>query len=183
LRQRWDCAPGQGMGHEAGAAHPAIHDSVGGCARGACVRGWPPARRLVTVPPLRAGRPRPQGRACLPPAAVAAAPPSLHVDQGEMCGSKVVSRRLAGMGGSPCESLSHATYPDEGAQRGQRAGDRFPVGVSVGAACRGRRSSASVAAWRISRYGRASPACHENRVVERGRKAPLIFAGAKIRRA
>lgn len=36
------------------------------------------------------------------------------------------------MGGSPCECLSHATYPDEEAQRGQRAGDGFPVGVWAG---------------------------------------------------
>ena len=78
---------------------------------------------------LRAGRPRPQGRACLPPAAVAAAPPCLCVDQVQRCGSKVVVLALAGMGGSPCECLSHATYPDEEAQRTQRAGDSFPVGV------------------------------------------------------
>ena len=36
--------------------------------------------------------------------------------------------RAAGMGGSPCECLSHATYPDKGAQRGQRAGVGFRVG-------------------------------------------------------
>ena len=70
---------------------------------------------------LRAGRPRPQGRACLPPC--------LCVDQVQRCGSKVVVLALAGMGGSPCECLSHATYPDEEAQRTQRAGDSFPVGV------------------------------------------------------
>jgi len=37
--------------------------------------------------------------------------------------------RAAGMGGSPCECLSHATFPDKEAQRPQRAGDSFPVGV------------------------------------------------------
>jgi len=78
---------------------------------------------------LRAGRPRPQGRACLPPAAVAAAPPILCVCQLQGVGQKSLFWRLAGMGGSPCECLSHATYPDEEAQRPQRAGDSSPVGV------------------------------------------------------
>ena len=46
-----------------------------------------------------------------------------------MCvGQKSLFWRLAGMGGSPCEYLSHATYPDKEAQRGQRAGVGFPVG-------------------------------------------------------
>ena len=114
---------------------------------------------------LRAGRPRPQGRACLPPAAVAAAPPAFVSIRCKGVGQKSLFWRLAGMGGSPCECLSHATYPDEEAQRPQRAGDSFPVGVSLGGACRGRGSSAEPGAWRDGGGGRASPACHENRAV------------------
>lgn len=33
------------------------------------------------------------------------------------------------LGGNLCVGLSHAKYPDEEAQRSQRAGDSFPVGV------------------------------------------------------
>ena len=52
------------------------------------------------------------------------------------------------MGGSPCECLSHATYPDEEAQRGQRAGDSFPVGVSLGWCVSGPWIERS--AWRVA---------------------------------
>ena len=73
---------------------------------------------MLALPRLTAGRSLP-GFAIRSSPAGTAAQPSRQLSGG--CS--------AGMGGSPCECLSHATYPDEEAQRGQRAGDSFPVGV------------------------------------------------------
>jgi hypothetical protein len=82
--------------------------------------------------------------------------------------------RVAGMGGSPCESLSHATYPDEETQRPQRAGVCFPMGSWQGVACRGRGLSAAPGAGRRVGSGRALPACHENKETQRGREASFF---------
>ena len=88
------------------------------------------------------------GGQALPPLPSQRLPPAFVSIRCKDVGQKSLFWRVAGMGGSPCECLSHATYPDKEARRPQRAGDSFPVGVSLGWCVSGPWIERS--AWRVA---------------------------------